>query len=151
MITLVETIKQEREEYQLLHEHNSRENLHDETFYTFKEIFGFARVNNYQYNRHAQLSELELKSAIYNLTLNGRRRLKNAINFFRKRRTISSANRFYQYVYAKVLKSELRIRLNYPQKYLDIMEKRKIFVQKRKEMDAALVAYKLEKGNYFKQ
>ena len=124
--------------------------LQEESVYTFKEIWEFAHYNNYVYNKHPQYNEDDLKSMIGKLTLNQRRKLKRAINIFRKKQSLSSANRFYHFVYAKVLKVDTRIRLTYPEKYLQIMKKREKYLLLRAEIEKSLKEYKDEKGDYFK-
>jgi hypothetical protein len=124
--------------------------LQEETVYTFKEIWEFAYHNNYVYNKHPQYNGDDLKSMIGKMTLNQRKKLKRAINIFRTKQTLSAANRFYHFVYSKVLKVDLRIRLTYPEKYLEIMRYRGKYLLLRAQMEVALAAYKEEKGDYFK-
>ena len=124
--------------------------LQEETIYVFKEIWEFAYFNNYQYNRHPQYNEDDLKSAIGNLTLNQRRKLKKRINIFRMKPTLASANRLYHFIYAKVLMVDMRIKLDHPEKRLLIATKREIYLKYRAEMEKALKEYKEEKGDYFK-
>ena len=124
--------------------------LQEETVYTFKEIWEFAHHNNYVYNKHPQYNEDDLKSMIGKLTLNQRRKLKRAINIFRKKLSLASANRFYHFVYAKVLNVDLRIRLTYPEKHCKIIMEREKYLKLRTEMEKQLLKYKEEKGDYFK-
>jgi hypothetical protein len=124
--------------------------LQEETVYVFKEIWEFAFFNKYQYNRHPQYNEDDLKSAIGNLTLSQRKKLKKRINIFRMKPTLASANRLYHFIYAKVLMVDMRIKLDHPEKYLEIMRYRGRFLLLRGQMEVALAAYKEEKGDYFK-
>jgi hypothetical protein len=124
--------------------------LQEETVWTFKQIWGFAKHNNYVYNKHPKYNEDDLNAAIGKLTLNQRRKLKRTINIFRLKQTIGAANRFYHFVYSKVLKIDLRIKLTYPEKYLEIIKKRGRYLLLRAQMEKALQEYKNEKGDYFK-
>lgn len=124
--------------------------LQEETVWTFKLVWEFAHHNNYQYNKHPHYNEDDLRSEIGKLTLNQRRKLKRAINIFRTKQSIASANRFYHFVYAKVLKVDTRIRLTYPEKYCKIIKEREKYLQLRTEMEKQLQTYKEEKGDYFK-
>ncbi len=124
--------------------------LQEETVIALKEVWEFAHFNNYVYNRHPKYNEDDLRSAIGNLTLNERKKLKKRINIFRMKRSLGSANRFYHHVYAKVLKVDMRVKLSYPEKYEKIMAERQKFVKARAEMEKALASYKNEKGDYFK-
>ena len=124
--------------------------LQEETVITFKEIWDFAHFNNYVYSRHPKYNEDDLKAAIGKLTLNERKKLKKKINLFRMKRTMGAANRFYHHVYAKVLKVDMRVRLDYPEKYHKIQEKRQKYVKALAEMKKLYADYKEEKGDYFK-
>lgn len=124
--------------------------LQEETVITFKEVWEFAQFNNYVYNRHPKYNEDDLKSAIGKLTLNERKKLKKRINIFRMKQSLGAANRFYHHVYAKVLKVDMRVKLDYPEKYYKIQKERQKFLKARAEMEKTLAAYKKEKGDYFK-
>ena len=124
--------------------------LQEETVYTFKEVWEFAHHNNYVYNKHPYYDEDDLRSEIGKLTLNQRRKLKRAINIFRMKQSLASANRFYHFVYSKVLKIDTRIRLTYPEKYCKIIKEREKYLLLRTEMEKQLQKYKEEKGDYFK-
>lgn len=123
--------------------------LQEETVITFKEVWDFAQFNDYVYSRHPKFNEDDLKAAIGNLTLNERKKLKKKINTFRMKQTLGAANRFYHHVYAKVLKVDMRVRLEYPEKYQKIQEKRKNYVKALAEMKKLYAEYKDEKGTYF--
>jgi hypothetical protein len=124
--------------------------LQEETVITLKEVWEFANFNNYVYNRHPKYNVDDLNAAIGNLTLNQRKKLKKRINIFRMKKSLSSANRFYHHVYAKVLKVDMRVKLSLPEKHLEIMRYRGRYLLLRAQMEVALTAYKEEKGDYFK-
>ena len=123
--------------------------LQEETVITLKEVWNFAQFNNYVYNRHPQYNEDDLRSAIGNLTLNERKKLKKRINIFRMKQSLGAANRFYHHVYAKVLKVDMRVKLDYPEKYNKIQEKRQKYVKALEAMKKVYAEYKEEKGTYF--
>jgi hypothetical protein len=131
-------------------EDHSVSNLQEETIITIKQVWDFAHFNNYVYNRFPKNNLTDIEYKISKMTLNERRRLKTAINCFRKKQSLSSANRFYQHLYAKVLMSDIRIRLSIPEKQKLILEKRNNYLKLRDEMLKALSEYKTEKGDYFK-
>jgi len=136
-------------------EENSKLESHEvadlqvETIKVLREIEDFVQFNDYQYNKPPEYVENILFNAINNLSLNERRKIKKSINIFRKKQSITSANRLYHYIYAKVLKIDYRVRINYPVKHLLIQKKREIYLKYREEMEKALAEYKAEKKDYY--
>ena len=131
-------------------ENHDASTLYDATIEVEKEINHFVELNEYRFDKPLIIPRELLKTELGNASLNERRKLKRAINNFYKKGSLRSGNLLLHVIYKYILKVDTRVSIKQPQKYLDIMEKRKYFVKKRKEMEEALAAYKAEKGNYFK-
>jgi hypothetical protein len=143
METLIETKSKKIESH-------DASTLDDATLQVEKDIKEFVEFNEYRMDKSLNIPRQLLKSELGNASLNERRKLKRAINNFYKKQSLRSANLLLHVLFKYILKVDTRVTIKHPQKYLDIMEKRKYFVKKRKEMEEALAAYKEEKGNYFK-
>jgi hypothetical protein len=143
METLIETKSKKIESH-------DASTLYDATLQVEKDIKEFVEFNEYRMDKSLNIPRQLLKSELGNASLNERRKLKRAINNFYKKQSLRSANLLLHVLFKYILKVDTRVTIKHPQKYLDIMEKRKYFVKKRKEMEEALAAYKEEKGNYFK-
>lgn len=124
--------------------------LQEETIITIKQVWDFAHFNDYVYNRFPKYNLTDIEYKISKMSLNERRKLKTAINCFRKKQSLSSANRFYHHLYANVLRSDIRVKLSLPEKQNLIAEKRNNYLKMRNEMLKAFNDYKVEKGDYFK-
>ena len=131
-------------------ENHDASTLYDATIEVEKEINHFVELNEYRFDKPLIIPRELLKTELGNASLNERRKLKRAINNFYKKGSLRSGNLLLHVIYKYILKVDTRVNIKQPQKYLDIMDKRKYFVKKRKEMEEALAAYKKEKGNYFK-
>ena len=126
--------------------------LQEETIITIKQVWDFAHFNDYVYNRFPKINLTDIEYKISKMSLNERRKLKTTINCFRKKQSLSSANRFYHHLYANVLRSNIsiRVKLSLPEKQKLILEKRNNYLKLRSEMLKAFNEYKIEKGDYFK-
>ena len=127
--------------------------LNEETQYITKQIHEFVRYNEYEYNKYPfnLFTNLEIKLAISKLSLNQRKKLKRSINAFRKKLSLRSANRFYHFLFKKVMKSDVRISIIYSEKQLQIIKKREKYVKARNEMMKLYNDYKQEKGDFYKK
>jgi len=137
---------------------NSYNNIIDVTIETIDEICKFAHFNEFIFNKHPKeiLSEhginddLDIKIGIKNLSKNQLKKIKNIINGYYKKPSLRLVNLFLHFIYSKILKSSIRISLNYPEKQLKIIEMRKKYVEARNAAIKAYQEYKTEKGDYYK-
>jgi len=130
---------------------NNHKTIGEEAIKTVQEIIDFAKFNDYSFNNSQMPYDIwdGINSKVLKLSLNEVRKLKNAINNFRKKQTIRSANIFLHFVTNKVLNIPT-IKLEYPAKQLAIIKSRKKYVELRKAMLEAQKTYKEEKGDYYK-
>jgi hypothetical protein len=133
-----------------IEEHNLTSVMYDAVIEVEKDINHFVEFNEYSFDKPLNIPRELLKKQLDKSSLNERRKLKRAINNFYKRNSLRSANLMLHTLFKHILKVDNRVTIKYPQKYLDILKKREIFVKKRLEMEQALTAYKEERGSYFK-
>ena len=131
---------------------NSINVLQEETLYTLKQINNFVHHNDYNFTEYPfnKYNHKEVELAIMKLSLNQRKKLKRKINHFRFKQSLKSANLFIHFFFKKITKSDIKISINYPEKQLEIMKKRKKYIKALNEMKILYNDYKQEKGNYFK-
>jgi len=131
---------------------NNHKTIGEQAILTVNEIIEFAKFNEYQLKGFQTLPSNiweTIETKVLTLSLNEVRKLKIAINNFRKKQTIHSANIFLVFLSHKVL-NILTLKLEYSEKQLAIIKARKKYINLRNAMLEAQKLYKEEKSDFYK-
>lgn len=90
-----------------------------------------------------------VKFDLSNLTKSGRKKVAKRLWIYNQKGTIKSINYLYHVLYTHVVIGE-KIKVDVSHKEAEIQSARKAYVKLRAETEAARIAYKLAKGDFYK-
>lgn len=121
---------------------------------TFNLIDAFVKANNYQIKDRKGLENITESTfnAVYsNLSKKKKKRLAKYIWLIENFPSLANINKFLHFLLAKVIKSDLRVRIIKSEKELAIETKRKVYKDALAVVKQAYADYKTEKGDFYKK
>lgn len=117
---------------------------------TITKIDAFVKANGYQFKGLDNITESGFKTALADLSNKKRKRLAKYIWLVENFPSLENINKFLHFLFTKVMKSDLRVRIIKSEKELAIEAKRKAYKEALEKVKAAYADYKTEKGNFYK-
>lgn len=117
------------------------------------KIDAFTKANDYQFKDRKGLdniTESGFKTALADLSNKKRKRLAKYIWLVENFPSLANINKFLHFLFTKVMKSDLRVRIIKSEKELAIEAKRKAYKEAIAKVRAAYADYKTEKGDFYK-
>lgn len=122
------------------------------TIDSFVKKNGYQLTNITEYNNKLKDNNylLGIQVLISKLSLNQRKKLRNAINRIFNNPTLKNVNYFLHILYSRVLKSDQRVKIKKSEQELAIEKARKDWKLYRDEAERLRLAYKELKGDFYK-
>jgi tellurite resistance protein len=120
---------------------------------TITKIDAYVKANDYQFKDRKGLdhiTEASFKTALADLSNKKRKRLAKYIWLVENFPSLANINKFLHFLFTKVMKSDLRVRIIKSEKELAIEAKRKAYKEALEKVKAAYADYKTEKGDFYK-
>jgi site-specific DNA-adenine methylase len=122
---------------------------------SFEKIDTFVKENDFQFKDRKGLdniTESGFNTAYADLSNKKRKKLAKYLWALHNRpMTLAGANRFLHFLFAKIMKSDLRVRIIKSEKELAIEAKRKAYKDALEKVKVAYADYKTEKGDFYKK
>ena len=128
--------------------------IKDEIIRTLSTIKAYTEFNEYELTKNKEFS-MEAEFEKLNLHLNDaslrkRKTLRRQMYRLNIHTTISAANKFLHFLFAKIMKSEYRFKISKSAKENEIIAKRKAYIAALEIMQAAKKDYFDTKGDFYK-
>lgn len=120
---------------------------------TFNKIDAFVKANDYQFKDRKGLdniTEVGFNAAYITLSKKKTKRLAKYIWLVENFPSLVNINKFLHFLFTKVMKSDVRVRIIKSEKELAIEAKRKAYTEAIAKVRAAYADYKTEKGDFYK-
>lgn len=121
---------------------------------TFGTIEAYVKFNEYELSKNKDFSVVEefekMDLHLNEASLRKRKTLRRQMFRLDKHVTISAANKFFHFLFSKIMKSDYRLKISKSAKENEIIAKRKAYVAALEIMQAAKKDYLTTKGEFYK-
>lgn len=124
--------------------------VYNEIQKTLKKIDEYVIFNEYRYSNEVKIDGSEL-SALQNASLKKKKVLRKLMYKINVKTTLQTLNKFFHFLFKRILKSDSRVKVLKSEKEQQIMLKRENYNKALLALRKAKQEYLVEKGDFYKQ